>query len=373
MPAALPPLALYVHMPWCVRKCPYCDFNSHAAPESIPQAQYIDALLEDLAIDLQALRRAARSCPIFFGGGTPSLFTPERVGRFLEGVRARMAFAPDIEVTLEANPGTVEHGRFAGYRDAGVNRVSLGAQTFDARAAAHARTHSRQRTTSRAPSRNCAAPGIDNFNLDLMYGLPRKRCRRRLRDRGRGARARADAHFALSADARARARSSITGRRRCPNRMRSGRCSWLVRSCSPRAATSSTRSRLMRGRTALPAQPQLLAVRRLPRHRRRRARQADVARERGASAVGSFAPRASSSRVIPVARAAADRVSDASQVEADGPAVRVHVECAAADRRLRRGRFRSAHRLAVREHRARRSRRRSARACWSRQGTGSGE
>ena len=127
---ALPPLALYVHMPWCVRKCPYCDFNSHVAPETIPQQQYVDALIEDLAIDAGAAQGRAL-VSIFFGGGTPSLFAPDQVGRFLEAARSLVTFAPDIEVTLEANPGTVEHGRFSGYRDAGINRVSLGAQTFD--------------------------------------------------------------------------------------------------------------------------------------------------------------------------------------------------------------------------------------------------
>ncbi len=168
--SALPPLALYVHMPWCVRKCPYCDFNSHVAPESIPQRQYIDALLEDLALDAGAAQ--GRSLvSVFFGGGTPSLFTPEEVGRFLEAARALVAFAPDAEVTLEANPGTVEHGRFSGYRDAGINRVSLGAQTFDAdQLRTLGRIHG-SGDIARAVEEVRSA-GIDNFNLDLMYGLP---------------------------------------------------------------------------------------------------------------------------------------------------------------------------------------------------------
>ncbi len=168
--SALPPLALYVHMPWCVRKCPYCDFNSHVAPESIPQQQYIDALLEDLALDAGAAQ--GRSLvSVFFGGGTPSLFTPEEVGRFLEAARALVAFAPDAEVTLEANPGTVEHGRFSGYRDAGINRVSLGAQTFDAdQLRTLGRIHG-SGDIARAVEEVRSA-GIDNFNLDLMYGLP---------------------------------------------------------------------------------------------------------------------------------------------------------------------------------------------------------
>lgn len=170
MVTVLPPLSLYVHMPWCVRKCPYCDFNSHVAPESIPQEQYIDALLEDLAIDAAAAQGRA-IVSVFFGGGTPSLFAPEQVGRFLEAARKQVPFAADAEITLEANPGTIEHGRFSGYRDAGINRVSLGAQTFDA---AHLQTlgriHGRD-DIARAVDEVVRA-GLENFNLDLMYGLP---------------------------------------------------------------------------------------------------------------------------------------------------------------------------------------------------------
>jgi oxygen-independent coproporphyrinogen-3 oxidase len=157
-------------MPWCVRKCPYCDFNSHAAPEYVPQAQYIDALLEDLQSDVAAAQGRPLTS-IFFGGGTPSLFEPEQVGRLLAGVRRQLAFAPDIEITLEANPGTIEHGRFSGYRDAGVNRVSLGAQTFnEEQLRLLGRIHGRGDIV-RAVSELRQA-GIDNFNLDLMYGLP---------------------------------------------------------------------------------------------------------------------------------------------------------------------------------------------------------
>ena len=168
--STLPPLALYVHMPWCVRKCPYCDFNSHAAPDAIPQQQYIDALIEDLAIDAGAAQGRAFAS-VFFGGGTPSLFSPDEVGRFVEAARSLVPFARDVEVTLEANPGTVEHGRFGGYRDAGINRISLGAQTFDAD---HLRTLGRIHGSgdiARAVDEVRGA-GIDNFNLDLMYGLP---------------------------------------------------------------------------------------------------------------------------------------------------------------------------------------------------------
>ncbi|HJY42653.1 MAG TPA: radical SAM family heme chaperone HemW, partial [Steroidobacteraceae bacterium] len=177
---SLPPLALYVHMPWCVRKCPYCDFNSHAAPESIPQQQYIDALIEDLALDAAAAQ--GRSLvSVFFGGGTPSLFAPEEVARLLEAARAQVPFAPDAEITLEANPGTIEHGRFSGYRDAGINRVSLGAQTFDA---THLQTLGRIHGSgdiARAVDEVLRA-GIDNFNLDLMYGLPQQSLQQALAD-----------------------------------------------------------------------------------------------------------------------------------------------------------------------------------------------
>jgi putative oxygen-independent coproporphyrinogen III oxidase len=180
MLTALPPLALYVHMPWCVRKCPYCDFNSHAAPESIPQQQYIDALLEDLAIDAAAAQGRALGS-VFFGGGTPSLIAPEHIGRFLEAARRQVEFATDAEITLEANPGTIEHGRFSGYRDAGVNRVSLGAQTFDA---GHLQTlgriHGRD-DIARAVAELVRA-GLDNFNLDLMYGLPAQTVQQALGD-----------------------------------------------------------------------------------------------------------------------------------------------------------------------------------------------
>jgi oxygen-independent coproporphyrinogen-3 oxidase len=176
----LPPLALYVHMPWCVRKCPYCDFNSHAAPEQVPQAQYIDTLLQDLQSDLQAVQQRPLTS-IFFGGGTPSLFAPDQIGRLLEGVRREIAFAPHIEITLEANPGTIEHGRFSGYREAGINRVSLGAQTFnEEQLRLLGRIHG-QHDIARAVEELRQA-GIDNFNLDLMYGLPAQTLPQALQD-----------------------------------------------------------------------------------------------------------------------------------------------------------------------------------------------
>jgi oxygen-independent coproporphyrinogen-3 oxidase len=126
----LPPLSLYVHIPWCVRKCPYCDFNSHNAPQNLPQREYVDALLRDLDQDL-SLAQGRRLQSIFFGGGTPSLFAPDAIARILDGVAARLDLASGIEITLETNPGTVEHGPFADYARAGVNRISFGVQSFD--------------------------------------------------------------------------------------------------------------------------------------------------------------------------------------------------------------------------------------------------
>ena len=180
MTLQLPPLALYVHMPWCVRKCPYCDFNSHLAPALIPQREYVDTLLADLDTELEAVQ-GRPIVSIFFGGGTPSLFTPEEIGRFMAGVRARIALAPDVEVTLEANPGTIERGRFAGYRDAGIKRVSLGAQTFDERQLeVLGRIHSSG--DIRAAIDEVREAGLDNFNIDLMYALPQQTLAQALAD-----------------------------------------------------------------------------------------------------------------------------------------------------------------------------------------------
>jgi putative oxygen-independent coproporphyrinogen III oxidase len=163
-------LALYVHMPWCVRKCPYCDFNSHQLKSAQPDASYIDTLIRDFDLEAPHLK-GRRIDTVFFGGGTPSLFRPEHFERLLDALRQRIDFASDVEITLEANPGTIERGRFKGYRDAGINRVSLGAQTFDAGALnALGRIHSAE-DTQRAVEELRAAK-LDNFNLDLMYALP---------------------------------------------------------------------------------------------------------------------------------------------------------------------------------------------------------
>jgi putative oxygen-independent coproporphyrinogen III oxidase len=167
--AALPPLALYVHIPWCVRKCPYCDFNSHERNGALPERAYVDALLRDLE---QLLPRVwgRRLTSVFIGGGTPSLFAPESIDALLSGVRARLTLEPGAEVTLEANPGTVEAGRFRGFREAGVNRISVGVQSFDdAMLKKLGRIHGADEAR-RAVAAALAA--FDNVNLDLMYGLP---------------------------------------------------------------------------------------------------------------------------------------------------------------------------------------------------------
>ena len=174
------PLSLYIHIPWCVRKCPYCDFNSHNAPQSLPQREYVDALLADLDQDL-ALARGRTLQSIFFGGGTPSLFAPDQIARILDGVAQRLAFAAGIEITLETNPGTVEHGPFAGYRNAGVNRISFGVQSFDDAALKRiGRIHDAAQAERAVKQAQDA--DITNLNLDLMYALPQQTLDGALRD-----------------------------------------------------------------------------------------------------------------------------------------------------------------------------------------------
>jgi putative oxygen-independent coproporphyrinogen III oxidase len=165
-----PPLALYMHFPWCVRKCPYCDFNSYTLHGDLEENRYLEALERDL--HSQSVDVAGREViSIFLGGGTPSLFSPGAIARVLAATRRHLAVAADVEVTMEANPGTIERGRFAEYRAAGVNRVSLGAQSFDARQlVALGRIHSPDET--RRAAEELHAAGLGNFNLDLMYALP---------------------------------------------------------------------------------------------------------------------------------------------------------------------------------------------------------
>ena len=166
--AVPPPLSLYIHLPWCVRKCPYCDFNSHAA-QSLPETGYIDTLLADLERALPDIW-GRRVHSVFFGGGTPSLFSAEGIDRILTGVRTLTQLLPGAEITLEANPGTVESARFKGFREAGVTRVSLGIQSFDPRhLQALGRIH---HDTEARRAAELAATHFDTFNLDLMFALP---------------------------------------------------------------------------------------------------------------------------------------------------------------------------------------------------------
>ncbi|RLW51696.1 MAG: YggW family oxidoreductase, partial [gamma proteobacterium symbiont of Stewartia floridana] len=165
-----PPLSLYIHIPWCVRKCPYCDFNSHAVKQGLPEQAYVDALLNDLSLDSKLIDGRQLSS-IFIGGGTPSLFSSTAVARLLEGIERRFAFAESMEITLEANPGAVEAGSFAGYRQAGVNRLSLGFQSLQtSMLQALGRIHSPQE--ARDAYTQARKAGFDNINIDLMFGLP---------------------------------------------------------------------------------------------------------------------------------------------------------------------------------------------------------
>jgi oxygen-independent coproporphyrinogen-3 oxidase len=161
---------LYVHFPWCVRKCPYCDFNSYTLHGELDERRYVEALERDL--EAQAAEAGEREVvSIFFGGGTPSLFSPQSIGRVIDSARRCLGLAADVEVTMEANPGAIERGRFVEYRAAGVTRVSLGAQSFDERRLeVLGRIHSPDETRRAATELHAA--GLDNFNLDLMYALP---------------------------------------------------------------------------------------------------------------------------------------------------------------------------------------------------------
>ncbi|SHK02979.1 oxygen-independent coproporphyrinogen-3 oxidase [Marinobacter antarcticus] len=165
-----PPLSLYIHVPWCVRKCPYCDFNSHAIQNDLPESAYLNALLEDLDQDL-ALASGRTIETVFIGGGTPSLMSGDFYRRLFMGLRERLTFAEDAEITLEANPGTLEEGRFEAFREAGINRLSIGVQSFNP---AHLKALGRIHDSAAAHRAIDAArkAGFDNFNLDLMHGLP---------------------------------------------------------------------------------------------------------------------------------------------------------------------------------------------------------
>ncbi|WP_447882574.1 radical SAM family heme chaperone HemW [Serratia fonticola] len=166
----LPPLSLYIHIPWCVQKCPYCDFNSHALKGEVPHQEYVDHLLADLDADLPLASGRAIST-IFIGGGTPSLLSAEAMQALLDGVRARIHVADDAEITMEANPGTVEADRFSGYQRAGVNRISIGVQSFSAEKLNRlGRIHGPDE--AKRAAHLATGLGLRSFNLDLMHGLP---------------------------------------------------------------------------------------------------------------------------------------------------------------------------------------------------------
>lgn len=176
----LPPLSLYIHLPWCVRKCPYCDFNSHTLKTDLPEEAYIDALIADLIADLPRIHERSITS-IFFGGGTPSLFSAAALARLLHEIGRRVPLATDCEITLEANPGTAEQARFDGFRQAGINRLSLGIQSFEpAKLHALGRIHDGEQAQSAITMAERA--GFCRINIDLMYGLPQQTLAQALAD-----------------------------------------------------------------------------------------------------------------------------------------------------------------------------------------------
>ncbi len=174
------PLSLYIHIPWCVKKCPYCDFNSHEARHDVPEERYLDALIKDLENELPNIwGRSIES--IFIGGGTPSLFSAEAIDSLLKRLRERLVIRPNIEITMEANPGTFEQNRFTGFRKAGINRLSIGIQSYnDIHLKKLGRIHGRDEALKAASIAQHA--GFDNFNLDLMFGLPNQTTQEALDD-----------------------------------------------------------------------------------------------------------------------------------------------------------------------------------------------
>ena len=177
---ATPPLSLYIHIPWCVRKCPYCDFNSHEARTEIPEDAYVTALIADLEQDLPSVWGRTIDT-VFIGGGTPSLFSPEGIEQLLSSIRARVPLKPDAEITLEANPGTVDQARFKGFRDAGINRLSIGVQSFQPDLLQNiGRIHNDSEAVIAVEAARHA--GFDNLNLDLMFGLPGQSSKQALSD-----------------------------------------------------------------------------------------------------------------------------------------------------------------------------------------------
>ena len=180
MKKQLPPLSLYIHFPWCIQKCPYCDFNSHAVKQGIPESEYIEALLRDLENDLP-LVWGRKINTIFMGGGTPSLFSAESMDSLLAGIRARIPLSPNAEITMEANPGSIENERLSGFRETGINRVSIGVQSFnDDQLKQLGRIHNADTAIKAIESAKRA--GFDNFNIDLMFALPNQTVEQALSD-----------------------------------------------------------------------------------------------------------------------------------------------------------------------------------------------
>ena len=237
--AELPPLSLYVHIPWCLKKCPYCDFNSHEKRGELPEAEYVDALVADLEASLPDIW-GRRLHTIFIGGGTPSLFSPESIDRLLTAVRTRLPVDPDTEVTMEANPGTFEAEKFRGFRAAGVNRLSVGVQSFDdAMLAAIGRVHGADE------ARRALAMALETFpsvNADLMYA-----CRARPSSKPSPTFARrsrwACRMYRPITSRSSPTRTSIAFRRSFPTTMQRPTCRTASSESSPPRAMGTTRPR----------------------------------------------------------------------------------------------------------------------------------
>ena len=240
-----PPLALYAHFPWCAKKCPYCDFNSHTTSRPLEQDDYIAALIRDLEHELSLIPTSLPPLgSMFFGGGTPSLFSPESFKGFISGVQNRMACAPDIEITMEANPGTTEHASFSGYRQSGINRLSLGVQSFDNRKLKSlGRIHDADQALE--AFHQARSGGFENINIDLMHGLPGQT----LED------AISDVETAISLQPEHISLYQLTlepntvffgTHPHFPIRIRSSNSSWRSRKYSPQLAICNTRSPLTR-------------------------------------------------------------------------------------------------------------------------------
>ena len=262
----LPPLSLYLHFPWCVAKCPYCDFNSHALSGALPESEYIGALARDLEFQRTLIgRRVIHS--VFLGGGTPSLFSAQGIARVLELARRELNFAGGVEITLEANPGTVERGRFAEYKSAGINRVSLGAQSFDPQQLRTlGRIHSPAETRRAAAELHAA--GLTNFNIDLMYGLPGQDQKAALFDIEQALALEPShlSHYQLTLEA------GTVFAANPPALPGEDEAAVTLEACQERLRALRD-LRLRAPRSAMCAQPQLLEIWRLPRGWRGRARQ----------------------------------------------------------------------------------------------------